>query len=182
MKLSNFLKEFDPQGVSMLKIILDANSNETNKTIAILSDHLYQLLVEHNYHTYRFEVDFKIKKYKLGMFLMPPEDKSHNLFVPIIKKTTEVYVTDKINQKLIELANFGILPHDSWKLKCPISSRNDGQVSLGCFIFFKKEIDLFNIGVVRFLLNGTRWEDDGDNKYDNVLKCRWANHKNKITN
>lgn len=176
-KISKFLKEYQADGVSLLKIIYDNVGNETNKTIAILSDSLYQLLVEHHYHTYRFEIDFKIKKYKLGDYLLPPSDKSHNLFVPIIKKTTEVYVTQKLNDKLTALSQYGIIAADSWKLKCPISSRGDGQVILGCFIFFKKEIDLFNIGVVRFLLNNTRWESDGTNKYDNMLKCYWAKHK-----
>src|SRR5438105_1723655 len=118
-KISKFLKEYQSDGVSMLKIIYDNVGNETNKTITILSHQLYQLLVEHNYHTYRFEVDFKIKKYKLGDYLLPPADKSQNLFVPIIKKTTEVYVTQKLNDKLMTLAHFGILPYDSWKLKCP---------------------------------------------------------------
>jgi len=178
-KIATFLKSYDPDGVSMLKLIYDQNNFETNKTIAILSDHLYQLLVDHNYHIYRFETDFKIKKYKLGQYLLPPPDKSHNLFVPIIKKTTEVYVTEKLQEKLLNLANFGILPPDSWKLKCPILSRGDGQVILGCFIFFKKEIELYTIGVVRFLLNNTTWEQDGGNKYDNILKCHWAKHKNK---
>jgi hypothetical protein len=90
-----------------------------------------------------------------------------------------VYVTQKLNEKLVELANFGILDHDSWKLKCPISSRGDGQVILGCFIFFKQEVDLFNVAIVRFLLNNTTWEQNGSHKYDNMLKCYWAKHKNK---
>jgi hypothetical protein len=178
-KITTFLKSYDPDGVSMLKIVYDNSSQETNKTIAILSDRLYQLLVDHNYHIYRFEIDFKVKKYKLGDYLLPPADKSTNLFVPIIKKTTEVYVTQKLNDKLVDLANFGIIEHDAWKLKCPISSRGDGQVILGCFIFFKKEIDTFNIGVVRFLLNNTTWEANGNHNYDNMLKCHWAKHKNK---
>ena len=179
-RLETFLKGYDPDGVSMLKLIFDANGAETNRTIAILSDKLYQLLIENNYYTCQFFIDFKIKKYKLGDYLLPPKDKSTNLFVPIIKKTTEVYVTQTLNNKLTELAHFGIIEHNSWKLKCPITSRDNGQVILGCFIFFKKEIDIQDIGVVRFLLNNTTWENTGSYKYDNMLKCYWAKHKNKL--
>jgi hypothetical protein len=177
-KMKAFLLKYDIDGVCMLKMIYDNSGSETNKTIAILSNNLYDKLIAEEYNVYKYNVDFKIKRYKLGDFLLPPKDKSDNLFIPIIKKTTETYVTDIINNKLSLFAKFDIIPYYSWKIKCPLSSTGiDNGVLLGCFIFFKKTINIYNIGIIKFLLHNTYWEETGGKKYDNMIKCYWAKHK-----
>lgn len=170
----NFLNGFMPNAVCLTKIIYDAYFNETNKTIVVMKPELYELLLENGYGVTRFEIDFKIKKYKFNENILAPLDKSSNLFIPIIKKTSESVVNAIVNKKLESLADFNIIPKNSWRLKCPINSREDGCVKLGCFIFFKSEISEYNIGVVKFLLNNTYWDAEGENKYDNTIKCYWA--------
>ena len=179
-KLLNFLNGYMQDAVCLTKIIYDFSMNETNKTIIVMKPELYQLLIQNGYGVTRFEIDFKIKKYKFNENILPPLDKSSNLFIPIIKQTTETVVNGIINQKLEQLANFQIIPNHSWRIKCPINSRENGFVKLGCFIFFKSEITDYNIGVVKFLLNNTKWDDKGNEKYDNMLKCYWA--KPRLTN
>jgi hypothetical protein len=178
--MQNFFTSLIPDSVGLLKIIYDNDGNETNKTIAVLKHELYNLLVEQDYGTFRFEVDFKIKIYKLGTFLLPPEDRSSNLFIPTIKQLTELYVNTVINNKLQELSKYGILEADSWYVKCPISSRINGYVKQGCFIFFKPTVNIYVIATVRFLLNNTYWDEQSVKKYDNMIKCHWAKHKNKV--
>lgn len=175
--ITNFLNSLLPNQIGMMKIIYDSLYNETNKTIAVLSYTLYNLLIAKGYGVSRFEIDFKIKKYRFKDNILPPPDKSSNLFIPIIKKTTEFIVTDIINKKLEELAQFDIIPHKSWRIKCPINDRESGIVKLGCFIFFK-DLSVYNIAVVKFLLNNTQWDNDkNNNKYDNTIKCYWARFK-----
>ena len=169
-----FLDSFMPNAVGLTKIIMDSLLNETNKTIVVMKPELYDLLIENGYGVTRFEIDFKIKKYKFNENILPPLDKSSNLFIPIIKQTTETVVNTVINKKLDLLAEFNIIPKNSWRIKCPLNSRENGFIKLGCFIFFKSEISLYTIGVVKFLLNNTHWDINGENKYDNTIKCYWA--------
>lgn len=177
-KMKNFLLGFLPDSISFMKIIYDCQYNETNKTIVVLKEELYNILINQGYGITRFEIDFKIKKYKFNDNILPYDDNT-NLFIPVIKKTTESIVTTIINNKLEELAKFKIIPEKSWRIKCPINSRETGQIKLGCFIFFKPEITNSNISVVKFLLNNTYWDDNEDKKYDNIVKCYWANPRIK---
>lgn len=163
----------------MLKIVFDINGNETNKTIAVMHDILYKKLEFEGYNAPQYGVDFIIKKYRLGNYILQPTNKSSNLFIPTIHPNTELYITSIINKKLQQLVSFNIIPDNCWKLKCPIDNRINGQVKLGCFVFFKDDITNYTKGVVRFLLNKTHWNDDipSLDKYDNIFKCYWANNK-----
>ncbi len=105
-KLLNFLNGYMQGGVCLTKIVKDVFFNETNKTIVVMKPELYQLLIQNGYGVTRFEIDFKIKKYKFNENILAPLDKSTNLFIPIIKQTTETVVNTIINQKLEQLANF----------------------------------------------------------------------------
>src|SRR5690606_11706032 len=107
----------------------------------------------------------------------PLPDRSNNLFIPTIKKVTETYVTKIIHNKLLALSNVGIIKENSWTIKCPIMSRETGIVKQGCFIFFK-DVSIYDIATVRFLINNTFWDDNSDKKYDNMIKCHWAKYKN----
>lgn len=176
--IKEFLISFLPDSVSFMKIIYDSQSNETNKTIVVLKEQLYNILIQKGYGVNRFEIDFKIKKYNFNDNILPSEGNTINLFIPINKKTTDSIVTGIINAKLEELSDFNIIPKKSWRIKCPVNSRETGQVKLGCFIFFKDEISVYNISVVKFLLNNTYWINNEDNKYDNIIKCCWANPRN----
>ncbi len=170
----NFLNGILPNQIGMMKIIYDNLSQETNKTIAVLTFKLYEMLIEQGYGKSQFHIDFKIKKYRFKDNILPPEDKSHNLFIPVCKQRTEFVVTENLNRKLEDLAAFGILPPQSWRIKCPIDDRESGIVKLGCFIFFRN-VDVYTIAIVKFLLNNTHWDDDKNNHtYHNILKINWA--------
>jgi hypothetical protein len=173
-KIRNFLNTITNDCIGLLKIIYDNEGNETNKTIAVIKNELYNNLKEKGYTEFNYTLDFKIKIYKLPDFILPPEDRSSALFIPTIKKLTETYVTDIINNKLLELAKVNIIPIDSWKLKCPITSRFTGFVKQGCFIIFNSNINIYSIATIRFLLNNTYWEDNEVKKYNNMVKCHWA--------
>lgn len=175
-KISQFLDTIQPGCVGLLKILHDNNGNETNKTITVIKENLYDKLVDMGHNTFSYELDFKIKKYKLGDFLLPPPDKSNNLFIPTIKKVTELYVTDIIDSKLTALSTVGIIEPNTWVIKCPKISRDTGIVKQGCFIFFKN-VPIHNIATVRFLINNTFWDDNEEKKYDNMIKCHWAKYK-----
>ena len=180
-KMKDFLDNILPDNVGLLKIVYDTIGNETNKTIVLMSNELYDKLLELGYGTYRYGIDFIIKRYKLGNYILPGENKSNNLFIPTIHKTTELFITTVLTNKLELLVKYNIIPPQSWRIKCPLNSRENGFIKLGCFIFFKPEISDYNIGVVKFLLQNLRWID-GDSpgeKYDNMIKCYWAKRKNK---
>ncbi len=172
-KIKSFLINIMPDSISFIKIIYDSMYNETNKTIVVLKEELYNLLIEQGYGVTRFEIDFKIKKYKFNENILPPAD-TRNLFIPIIKQTTEYVVTSIIESKLDELSKFKIIPEKSWRIKCPINSRETGRVKLGCFIFFRADINVEVVSIVKFLLNNTYWIEGEEKKYDNIVKCYWA--------
>jgi hypothetical protein len=177
-KIHVFLTNIGGDGsVGLLKIIYDNLSNESNKTIAVIKEHLYDKLIQLGYGNNNYNIDFKIKIYNLGDFLLPLPDRSNNLFIPTIKKVTETYVTEIVHNKLLALSNVGIIKENSWTIKCPIMSRETGIVKQGCFIFFK-DVSIYDIATVRFLINNTFWDDKSDKKYDNMIKCHWAKYKN----
>src|SRR4029079_7146837 len=95
--VTNFLNGILPNQICMMKIIYDNLSQETNKTIAVLTYRLYYLLIEQGYGKSQFHIDFKIKKYRFKDNILPPADKSTNLFIPVCKQTTELIVTDNLN-------------------------------------------------------------------------------------
>ena len=175
-KITQFLDNIQSNGIGLLKILYDSNGNETNRTIAVIKEELYNQLVTMGYNTFSYSVDFKIKKYSLGSYLLPPADKSNNLFIPTIKQVTETYVTGIIDDKLKTLANVGIIEPNTWVIKCPKISRDTGIVKQGCFIFFKN-VPIHNIATVRFLINNTFWNENEEKKYDNMIKCHWAKYK-----
>ena len=186
-KLSDFLTSMVNDGVGLLKIIYDNVGNETNKTLALISDALYIELLVKGYGINKYCADFIIKKYKFDKTkgLSPSPDKSNNLFIPVpsSQKSNELFITNVLNTKLEIFVKYNIIPAECWRIKCPLNSRELGQIKLGCFIFFKPEIPDTTIGVVKFLMQNLHWVDNttsglDNSKYDNLIKCYWANHKN----
>lgn len=172
-KIRDFLNQILPDSVGIMKVIYNVHYQQTNRTIAVLKPELYSLLMNLGYGVTRFDIDFKIKKYKFNDVQIV----SSTLFVPIIKRTTDLIVTKLITEKLEQFATFNILPKGSWCIKCPIDSRETGLVKLGCFISFK-DVTIETIGVVKFLLTNLHWDNDHtNNKYDNIIKCYWARPK-----
>ena len=70
--IRNFLLNLMPDSISIMKIIYDYSYNETNKTIIVMKEELYNLLIDQGYGVSRFEIDFKIKKYKFNENLENP--------------------------------------------------------------------------------------------------------------
>lgn len=169
-----FKKWKDETHFGFFKILYDYNGNQTNKTIVVISDSLYADLMRHGYGQKNYGSDFYIKNYYIDN-LLPPANKSSNLFIPTTIKNTKNSVIEILNINLNNMAMFNIIKRNSWELKFPIDSYNDTYLKMGCFILFKNE-SAINIGVVRFLLNNASWYDTNGKLplYNNIIKCEWA--------
>jgi hypothetical protein len=162
-----------------LRVIYNKEGGETNRTLAIFSPHVYDSMVEEG----RGErnKDLYVAKYKLRKDNYPPKDASSDIFISIPKDLhrSSPEVTGLLERRLEALADWGILPSQSWKIEVFSRSREE-NLGRFCFIRFRK-VHLDNLAMVKALLDDTywRWDDSPVDERTLVCRCQWALRKNK---
>lgn len=168
--------------VGFLRVVYDSHNRETERTIGIISLETYQKLCDLKYNIREYGKGLVIQLFTLKPSHYPGEGRTKTLFVPVpnILANNDQLVLDTINDKLKHLAEWGIIPDNSWSLNLPLESREKGGVKGGCFISFKAEVSLDNITVVRILLTDTYWPTslEDPNKDRSIFQCFWARARN----
>ncbi|CAH6420705.1 Hypothetical protein HVR_LOCUS1260 [uncultured virus] len=180
-ELDQFLEEFGGEdgGAGFLRIVYDSEGHETKRTVAILSDDLYNGLMADGCHERRHGRDFVVKPFELKENNFPGEGRTNSLFVPVPKdlRSEDRTVVSAISDKLQHLSEWNIVPAESWTVKPLLESREKGGIKGGCFISFKKEISRECRAMVRVLLTDTYWPKSSTEQSEEnreVFHCFWA--------
>jgi len=174
-------------GAGFLRIVFGRDDQETDRTIAIMSSETYDALCADGYGDEKKEDRSYGRGFRVGVFKLndgsyPGEGRNKTLFIPVPKVlgNEDTWVIDTITEKLQHLAEWGIVPKDSWSLNVPLKSREEGGVRGGCFVSFKREVELARIAMARILLTDTYWpeveapEATDEKEKRSVFRCHWA--------
>jgi hypothetical protein len=173
VSIDSFLTEYGDVG--FLRVVYESDGKETNRTIAILPTSSYDALVKDGYGRSQYGKDFVITVFELKPNNYPGEGRTKTLFVPVPKElgSNDETVVGTVSDKLKHLADWDIIPQDSWSVKVPLKSREIGGVRGGCFVSFKRDVSIHRIAMVRVLLTDTYWPEHGDDERL-VFRCFWA--------
>lgn len=162
--------------VGFLRIVYDNEGKETDRTIAILPELLYDALCKEGFDRRQYGRGFKISQFLLNDSNMPGEGRTKTLFVPVPKNMSESdgQVIAAVVGKLDHLSEWGIIPPNSWSVNVPLKSREKGGVRSGCFVSFKREVELERVAMTRVLLTDTYWPETEGNTERPVFRCFWA--------
>lgn len=161
--------------IGLLRIICDAGK-ETNRTLALLENDVYNKLCEEGYADKKGNKGFNIVRFNEKVLDLPSKGCSRNLFIPVpeIFRKDDMKTIDIIDDKLKHLVGWEVLPKDSWHVNALLESREKGAISSGCFIVFDNKIEITTIAKVKMLITDTLWplvEEDIEREY---FKCMWA--------
>lgn len=166
--------------VPFLKIVHDKGGKETNRTITIISQVMYQTLCDHGYGDARVETKtpkrgFRITPYVLHPGNLPGADKTSALFVPIPKElnSNAGFLRADVVDKLEHIAECGMIVSGSWNINLPIKSRETGEVT-GCFIMFNRDVPIETVAKIRVLITDTYWSARAEDKPRHIFRCFWA--------
>ena len=136
-----------------LKVGLDHDGKETNRTIAILGPSFDG--IEKNEFTY----DFKVVKFNI----VKRDDDNHSLCVTIhhTLKVTGEQVNQQLVEKMSTFVDAGLLDPTDFKITVPLKSRDLDLPANYCYIAFDQKIDLELVTIVRCFLHQTYWEVEG---------------------
>lgn len=173
-QLDTFLAKYG--NVGFLRIVYDNDGKETNRTIAVLPETAYDALCSDGYDHRQYGRGIKISQFLLNESNFPGEGRNKTLFVPVPKDLggDDSQVISAIVDKLKHLAEWNIIPADSWSVNVPLKSREKGGVRSGCFISFKREVVLDRIAMARVLLTDTYWPEENAEAERPVFRCFWA--------
>jgi hypothetical protein len=179
-QLDTFLSDYGDVG--FLRIVYDKDRKETDRTMAILSVATFNALCEDGYDQRQYGRGLKVSKFTLNNWCYPSAGNSKVLFVRVPKcfAQDDAQVIAGVTGKLEHLAEWGIIPTDSWSVKVPLKSRETGGVRNGCFISFKRDVHLDRIAMTRLLLTDTYWPDDDENGNRLLFQCTWARDRGEV--
>lgn len=178
-RMDRFMDDYG--GAGFIRIIFGKDDKETDRSIAIMPKETYTALCEDGYGGDRKEDSsrgrhFRATPFRLNESSFPGEGRSRTLFVPVPKVLGEddEWVVETIKEKFRNLEEWDILRPDSWSVNAPLKSREKGGVRGGCFITFKREVELERIAMARIILTDTYWPVYDEEEDRSVFRCYWA--------
>lgn len=188
-RIDTFLGKYGEVGFA--RVVYDNNGKETNHTIVVIDDSIYEQLCEEGFHVgnlaqnnapteddvpkkRNFSKGLKISRFSVNENNYPADGFTKNLFIPVPKFITDdTEVIEEIGKKLDHLSQWNIVPDKSWNINVPVKSREKGGINGGCFVSFGPNVDLDHIVLVKILLNDTYWDNREDHE-DEMFKIFWA--------
>lgn len=174
--LSRIDRELSSFGkIGLLRIICDGGK-ETNRTLALLEDDVYNKLSAKGYADKKMNKGFSIAKFNEKALELPSKGCNRNLFVcvPEIFRKDDLKTIDIIDDKLKHLVEWDILPKDSWHVNALLKSREKGSISSGCFIVFDNDVSITTIAKVKILITDNFWPSISLDIEREQFKCLWA--------
>ncbi len=164
---------------NVLKVIRDNKGHETDRTIAFLDEHMYTLLLQQN------RLDLKIEPFIVPKTFYPDETLyTYNFCIPFPEHSSpsstsqrnQLYIK-QIEHKLAPFITQGLIPRDSYKVTIPVISREKNQTKNLAFFIFHSCISKDILCVIRYILDGTTWDD-----CTVPFRCHWAKLSSKQAN
>lgn len=184
-RLDRFLK---PENVGILRI-LKQKGRETYKSLVVLNPKRYDELRRDGYDRPNHVHGLTIYPYRLRTSSLPDID-THALFVYVPPKLLDHAdaVIMNLESRLELLADWGVIPKDSYLVKALLKSREHDTLRGGCKIKFSRDfVSTAHIALVKKILDGDNWDDIPEANFDGsseTLKCDWFNptlRRNKQT-
>jgi hypothetical protein len=179
--LSRISRELDFYGkIGLLRIICEAGK-ETNRTLALLENEVYDKLSEKGYTDKKSNRGFSIARFNEKALDLPSKGFTKNLFiyVPESFRKNDVETIDIIDEKIKHLVEWEIIPKDSWHVNTVLKSREKGAISSGCFIVFDNHVEITAIAKVKLLVTDTFWPEVTTGVEREPFKCLWAKKKDQ---
>lgn len=189
--LREFLYDYGngADGIGEMHIDRTHDGKETDRTICLLDESIYDGLVENGYakqppsdrRTRRPPVDVAITRYRLTPGHHPKPGHTYNFFIQLPRSAENEAFADmkasdyekQLQEKVDALSSFGVLPENGVKIKVPYTSRTTGEAQGVAYITFADFIDRDAIAAARvFIDNSLLWNREG--KKFSVMKCFYA--------
>src|SRR6056297_1599369 len=135
---------------SFVKIIYDKFNNETDSTLTFLTEEEFNRIEKLNVENFKI-YPFSLKEKKVN------SSSSLVIDIPYKYLKEENEVLKIIEEKMKDFETFNLIKKSDYTLHLPFSSRKNGVLSGKCFIFFKDEVDLKTVSLIRFLINKSDW-------------------------
>lgn len=174
--IREFLLQFGPASeVSHLRVSYDRDGFETDRTILVMHQNIYDKAVAAGFNKRSPDMDFSIAPYHIGKFNLPKDGFTFNMYLPLPRDftLTEAQVRRQLNDKLKTLVGFGAFPSDSYRITVPKLSRESGELKGSCFLTFDARVDSTTLASVRLALDNTSWSSE-DGTERETCHCYWA--------
>lgn len=161
--------------IGLLRIICDGGK-ETNRTLALLENDVYDRLCEKGYDNKKGNRGFSISRFNEKALDLPQKGCSRNLFIPVpeVFRKDDMKTIDIIDDKLKHLVEWEVLSENSWHVNALLESREKGAISSGCFIVFDSTVELVTIAKVKLLITDNFWPLVSEDLEREQFKCLWA--------
>jgi hypothetical protein len=173
----------EPSRIGLMHVDRDRDGRETNRTLCLLDESVFEALVKDGYDK---NPEFSIRKYVLRPNSYPPRGRSYSFFIPLPRtfSLSEEEVRRQIEEKMQQLVKFSILADGDYMIKVLQSGEKTSSGGSGrrfCFISFKKEVTHDAIALAKVAIDNTWWflETDPNNRQRELFKCYWS-RKRKI--
>lgn len=181
--IREFLLTFGPTDkVGTMRINYDRDGFETDRTICVLDQTIFDKAVAAGFDKRKTGIDFSVAAYRLGDRNYPREGFTSNFYLPLPRELelTETLIIKQVETKIKQLVTFGDLPAACYKITIPKVSRETGALRGSCFVSFQPNVPLTAIATTRVALDSTAW-DDAKGQHEES-RCFWAfdNQKAKV--
>lgn len=186
--IKNFIESHEKNSVGLLRVVYGLQG-ETNKTVALITETVYQIIVDKGLHVQAPDHNFAIARYELQDHHYPPAGCKNTIFIPFPEalQSTVLEAENCISMNLNKLVTWGILPKvakkDPWRLVFPKYSREWKSINnnsiYGCFITWAPENDIPIEAIIftKIVLHDTYWDTNKTKGMNLILKCKWARDK-----
>lgn len=162
---------------------------ETNRTVCLMREDVYDDLVNRGYTRRNRYADFWIQRYQIHDYHHPSNGYSSNMYVSLPKEfnLTVTESRQQLQDKIDTLCKFGVLSAGEVTIKIPLVNRESGEPKGGAFIVFTQSVDPNAIAVSKLYIDNSYWYAPAASSTVNsektevikhsdseLVKCYWA--------
>ena len=191
--IQEWLKKYVPKNekisdhIGPMRLVFTKGA-DTDRTLCVFSAAVYAA-IERQGLTIKDEwtKEYRVTKGHIRKGL-PFENKQRHLYVKAPECLTITQVEEQLQQKLKEMARFGIIPEDQFTIKIPFESRSSEQHVGKAFICWRPEVNIRKIAAARMVLQDSLWNfnlvdaeklrqmKEKANNAD-LVRCSWSSVK-----
>jgi hypothetical protein len=193
--ITNFLGNYGAlghDGVYGVHVCYDMNGNETNRSLVLCEEDIYEDLVAQGYEKTDQRLPNRQNEFLIDRYRFfpdnhhPKNEQTYNFFIKLPPVTHPAFTDCKashfvsqLERVLNELVRAKVLPDHGYHLNVPMESRTTGKHRGVAYVTFDKNVDRNAIAAARVYIDHFNVENTkGDTFF--VVRCLYAfdNHKN----
>lgn len=166
-RIRDFLSGFGNGNIGSLHIDRERNGNETNRTICLMDESIFEGL---NKGGYSRSKDFSINRYELRQNCYPSKTHAYSFYIPVPAFLSEQELNAQLDGKFGELVKFGILKTEDYKFRFP-----EGKSF--CFVTFDRNVDHDTIAIIKVCVDNTWWYSSESPDTSELMRCFWGRRR-----